>query len=72
MPNNELKLKQAREVYLNKTIKIIQLEDPVDRYNGKTGVVERVELDPWNDIRLDGTWGGIGIYPHVDKIEVLK
>ena len=69
--SKETTLQLAREKYLGKTIRIISLEDPSPRYNGKTGIVEQVMLDPWGDVRLDGTWGGVGIYPKVDKVEVL-
>lgn len=69
--NNE-KLEQAKAKYLGKTIRIISLEDPSPRYNGKTGIVEQVMLDPWHDLRLDGTWGSIGLYPRVDKVEVVE
>ena len=60
------------ENLVGKKIRIVALDDPyADRYIGKEGIVERVSTDPWGDVRLDGTWGGIAIYPHVDSFEVI-
>ena len=67
-----MNLELLEKKWLNKRICIIRLEDPVDRYAGKEGIVKQVALDPWGDLRLDGTWGGIGIYPKVDEIEVIS
>lgn len=60
------------EELVGKRIRIVALDDPyADRYIGKEGVVESVSTDPWGDIRLDGTWAGIGIYVKCDKFVVL-
>lgn len=50
-------------------IEILDLDDPYkDRYIGKRGFITEVSQDPWGDVRLDGTWGSIGIYPEKDSI----
>ena len=65
-------LKRAEEMYMNKMIMLVQLDDPNPDYNGLIGVVEKVSLDPWGDVRLDGTWAGIGVYPAVDEIKIIE
>ena len=57
--------------YLGKKIRIISLEDPYAKYEGKEGIVEHIGKDAWNDVYLSGTWGGINIYPMLDKIEIV-
>ena len=60
------------EELVGKKIRIISIDDPyADRYIGKEGVVKSVSEDPWGDVRLDGDWGGIAIYPKADRFEVL-
>lgn len=60
------------EELVGKKIRIVSMDDPyADRYIGKEGVVERVSEEFWGDIRLDGTWGEIAIYPEIDRFEVL-
>ena len=57
---------------VGKKIRIISMDDPyADRYIGKEGVVERVSEEFWGDVRLDGTWGELAIYPNIDRFEVL-
>ena len=61
------------EELVGKKIRIVSMDDPyADRYIGKEGVVESVSEDPWGDIRLDGDWGRVAIYPKVDRFEVLE
>ena len=54
-------------------IKIISLTDEPynSNYQGKIGIVERIETDPWGDKRMSGTWGGIFVYIHKDKYEII-
>ena len=56
------------------TIRIINLVDEPynSNYFGKTGVVEKIETDPWGDKRASGTWGGIYIYIDKDEYEIIK
>ena len=56
------------------TIKIIHLKDEPynSNYEGKVGIVKRIETDPWGDVRASGTWGGIYIYLNQDEYEVVE
>ncbi len=42
-----------------------------DIYTGREGVITQVNTDPWGDIYLVGTWGGLTLYPKIDKIEII-
>lgn len=55
-------------------IRIISLADEPynSNYEGKEGVVTKIETDPWGEERIGGTWGGIFIYPQQDIIKVIK
>lgn len=59
---------------VGKRIRIISLADEPnpDLYVGKEGIVNQYEIDPWGDVRLSGTWGGIAIYPKYDKFEIIN
>ena len=61
-------------VKIGDTIKIIHLADePYDsNYKGKKGVVTKIEIDPWGDERIGGTWGGIYIYTYLDQFEIIR
>ena len=61
-------------IKVGNTIKIICLVDEPynSHYNGKVGVIERIEKDPWGDLRASGSWGGIYIYLDKDEYEVVK
>ena len=50
-------------------IRIISMEDAcANDYNGKAGVVERID-----DIgQLHGTWGGLAVIPECDRFVVIK
>lgn len=53
--------------YLGKTIKIIDMSGEA-RYNGRTGVVERVD-----DIgQLHGSWGGLAVIPGEDRFIIQE
>lgn len=53
-------------------IRIVSLNDPyASHYVGKEGVVTKVSVDPWGETRLDGTWGGIAIFPSMDSFEII-
>jgi len=56
------------------TIKIVHLTDEPynSNYEGKIGVITKIETGPWGDIRIGGTWGSIYIYPKIDVFETLK
>jgi len=59
--------KNYEEKYLNKTIRINYMEDE-PRYEGRTGVVERVD-----DIgQLHGTWGGLAVIPGKDSVSIIN
>ena len=60
-------------VEVGDTIKIECINDPfADSYKGRIGVVQRIVKDPWGDTRIEGTWGGLAIYPSQgDKFEVI-
>lgn len=60
------------ESLIGKKIRIIELDDPYEKYRGREGVVQYVGKDPWDDVYLSGTWGGINIYPKIDKFEVIE
>jgi len=51
-------------VEVGDTIKIEYINDPfASDYSGRVGVVQRISKDPWGDTRIEGTWGGLAIYP---------
>jgi len=59
-----------QQKFLNKTIKIISLDDyyAADEYAGRTGKVTFID-----DIgQLHGTWGGIAVIPEKDIIEIIE
>lgn len=62
----------AYEDLLGKQIKIIYLDDPYANYEGRVGVVTKVDTDPYGDTYLEGTWGGLSVYPSQDDFEVLN
>lgn len=55
-------------------IRIICLVDEPynSNYEGKEGIITKIETDPWGEERYGGTWGGIFIYPKQDTIEIVK
>lgn len=61
-------------VKIGDKIRIISLVDePYNtNYEGKEGVVKHIERDPWGDLRMAGTWGGIFIYINKDNYEIIK
>lgn len=52
-------------------IKIIYMSGE-PQYTGRTGVVTSMNEDPWGDIQLRGTWGGCGVYPNIDIVEIIE
>lgn len=62
------------EDLIGKKIRILAMPgDPAEsRYIGKKGIVKEVKRDPWGDVCLWGTWGGVAIYPHNDSFEVIE
>lgn len=55
-------------------IKVIYMNDPyASDYNGRVGTITRICNDPWGDLRYEGTWGGLAIYPcEGDKFEIIE
>ena len=51
-------------------IRIISMDDKWsgNDYAGKEGVIEYIGVDPWGDMFLRGTWGGLSVYPKIDRI----
>jgi hypothetical protein len=64
---DEENLKNLRQTYVDKTVKIINMKGE-PQYSGKTGVVKSVD-----DIgQLHGSWGGCAIQPENDTFEIIK
>jgi hypothetical protein len=61
-------LSKKYEYLIGKRIKINHLSGEDHRYDGKEGIVERV--DSMGD--LHGTWGGLAVIPREDDFEVLN
>ena len=51
-------------------IKIIYIEDAPD-YSGKVGVITHFNTDCYGEVRIGGTWGGLYVYPNLDKFEII-
>ena len=51
-------------------IRIIEMMDE-PQYTGKEGVITKIDVDPWGDEFWEGTWGGLTVYPKVDKISYI-
>ena len=60
-------LEQKYSHLIGKRVKIVHLNGEDNRYDGKEGIVERV--DSMGD--LHGTWGGLAIIPREDDFVVL-
>lgn len=67
----EARVKRIGDQYLGHTIKIIELKDPYEKYNERTGQVKGVGIDAWDDIYLSGTWGGLNVYVDIDEFEII-
>ena len=50
----------------------IDYMDGEPQYTGKTGIVERINKDPWGDIQVHGTWGGCALYIGKDNYTILQ
>ncbi len=60
-------------VEIGDTILILDvLGEPSSPYLGKTGKVTHFDKDFTGAVRLHGTWGGIAIYPSLDRFEIVK
>lgn len=42
------------------------------QYEGKEGIVELINQDPWGDTQIHGTWGGCCLYLGKDTFTILK
>ena len=61
------RIEELRQIYVGKTVKIINMEGE-PQYSGKTGVVKSVD-----DIgQLHGSWGGCAIQPERDDFEIVE
>ena len=63
------------EDLVGKKVTIISIDpnDPAaDDYAGKEGTITEVGKDPWGDIYYRGTWGGIALYPNIDKLKITE
>ena len=64
---NSVDKESLENLYLGKTIRIINLQGEGDRYAGKTGKVTHID-----DIgQLHGDWGGLAVIPDVDSFEIV-
>lgn len=52
-------------------IRILSM-DGEPNYSGCEGVVQRISRDPWGDIALRGTWGGLSVYIGKDNFEIVE
>ena len=52
-------------------IRIIKMSGE-PQYEGRTGTITEIDVDPWGDKLLRGTWGGLSVYPHIDDIEIIE
>ena len=51
-------------------IKIVYMEGE-PQYTGKEGVISYIGKDCEGDTYYSGSWGGLNVYPGVDKFEKL-
>lgn len=63
---------ELKAIYLHKRIRINHLDNGEggfddSTYDGKEGVVTSVDDLP----QLHGTWGGVGVDPFIDDIELI-
>lgn len=52
-------------------IKILSMDNE-PQYEGREGVIQMISRDPWGDTALYGTWGGLAVYPHIDRIQIIE
>lgn len=52
-------------------IRILSM-DGEPQYSGREGVVQRISRDPYGDIELRGTWGGLSVYIGKDNFEIVE
>lgn len=71
--DNDDYINEDYENLIGKKIRIINMDDPYasQRYEGKEGIIQSVETDPWGDVFYAGTWGSLTIYPKIDTIEFI-
>ena len=51
------------EVKIGDKIRIVQMIDPYENYDGRVGVVEHIDSMG----QLHGTWGGLALIPEEDE-----
>ena len=49
----------------------IDYMDGEPQYEGKVGVVETINTDPWGDTQIHGTWGGCCLYLGKDSFTII-
>ena len=52
-------------------IKILNMRGE-PQYAGKEGIIERMSKDPYGEMVLYGTWGGLAVYPCQDTIKIIE
>jgi len=52
-------------------IKILNMKGE-PQYEGKEGIIERISKDPYGELVLYGTWGGLAVYPFADTLEIIE
>lgn len=42
------------------------------QYTGREGIVKSINVDPWGDTAVRGTWGGCSLYLEKDSYEIIE
>lgn len=50
-------------------IHINHIEDPIETYEGREGIIKKIGRDCCKDVYFRGTWGSLSVYPDIDDIE---
>ena len=56
---------------LGDKIRIISMEGE-PHYSGKEGIINHIGTDCDGLTYYRGTWGGLSVYPHSDKFEIIN
>jgi hypothetical protein len=40
-------------------------------YTGREGIITRISKDPYGEVSVDGTWGGLSVYPSQDTVVII-
>lgn len=41
-------------------------------YAGREGVITYISKDPYGEVSVEGTWGGLSVYPSQDTIVIIS